>query len=110
VQAARDKISHIGVKDAYTIFVSGTHKKLIEQAQRNELLHQDIGYIRALELAPTVYFYDVGLMSIDGKIFSRGTSLDLDEAVARAFGELYERVSMRFPPSTNELFHAKCSN
>ena len=94
----RDTRIENGVHDG-AIVLSDTHQKLIQRAQKQNILHKDVGYVRALRLSDSVYFYDVGLRTIDGNIFSRGTSLNLDEAVARAFGELYERVSMRFVPA-----------
>jgi thiazole/oxazole-forming peptide maturase SagD family component len=98
-RSALDAITREGVTKEGTIALSETHRKLIERAQKQRLLHRDIGYVRALKLAPGVHYYDVGLRTTDGQIFSRGTSLVLDEAFARALGELYERVSMRFAPA-----------
>jgi thiazole/oxazole-forming peptide maturase SagD family component len=85
------------------IELSQTHHQLIRQALAEGLLHRDVGYVRALQLARGVYYYDVCLRSVDGQQFSRGTSLSLDEAVARAFGEFYERVSMRFVPPDEHI-------
>lgn len=96
--AIQDKYALSGVTKLHTITLTETHRKLVRQAQKQNLLHKDIGYVRAIRLTDAVYYYDVGFRSIDGKVFSRGTSLNLDEAVARAFGELYERVPMRFVP------------
>lgn len=103
VSAVRDMHLPSGVTAEGDIVITDTHKKLISQAQRQNILHQTVGYARALQLAPGVHFYDVGLRAVDGRVFARGTSLSLDEAVARAFGELYERVSMRFVPAGQEV-------
>lgn len=104
-RSVHEKVSFTGVTKMHTVALSETHKKLIVQAQRQNILHKNIGYVRALQLADSVYYYDIGLKSIDGRIFSRGTSLQLDEAMARAFGELYERVSMRFVPQGELLLY-----
>jgi len=106
VRAVKDKHLPFGVVREVDIVITETHKKLIEQAHQQNILHKDVGHVRALRLADDVYYYDVGLRAIDGRIFSRGTSLNLDEAVARAFGELYERVSMRFVPENKEVVYA----
>ncbi len=106
VSAVRDTHLFSGVTAQGNIATTDTHKKLIAQAQRQNILHQTVGYSRALQLAPNVHFYDVGLRAIDGRVFARGTALSLDEAVARAFGELYERVSMRFVPVGQQVVHA----
>ncbi len=93
-----------GITAAHTIALSETHKKLIVVAQQQNILHKDIGHVRALHLSPMVHYYDVGLKTINGLVTSRGTSLTLDEAVARAFGEMYERVAMRYPLEDDSIF------
>ncbi len=103
IDAVQDKNLFSGVTNFNNIALSKTHKKLIHVAQEQNILHADVGFLRALRLTDTVSYYDVGLRSIDGALFSRGTSLNLDEAVARAFGELYERTSMRFVPPNEKL-------
>ncbi|MCE9541241.1 YcaO-like family protein [Candidatus Kaiserbacteria bacterium] len=103
-----DVTKRSGVSAHRNITLSETHTKLIAQAQEQNILHKDIGLVRALRLEGGLYYYDVVLRSIDGGLFSRGTSLRLDEAVARAFGELYERISMRFVPARESVTYASC--
>jgi thiazole/oxazole-forming peptide maturase SagD family component len=103
--SVREKYTRSGIINDYSITLTDTHKKLIAQAQKQHLLHRDIGYVRALQLTDTVNYYDVGFKTIDGGLFSRGTSLSLDDAVARSFGELYERVSLRFVPEEQPIIY-----
>lgn len=102
LRALRDRGVPSGIVAGRRILFSETHTQLIAYAQKQQLLHKDIGYVQALCLSKDVFLYDVGLRAISGDIFARGTALSLDEAMARAFGELYERVSMRFLPHIAE--------
>ncbi len=103
--SVREKYTRSGVINDYSIALTDTHKKLRAQAQKQHLLHRDMGYVRALQLTDTINYYDAGFKSIDGGLFSRGTSLSLDDAVARAFGELYERVAIRYVPEDEPVVY-----
>ncbi len=51
----------------------------------------------------TLTFYDVYLTTSDNETFCRGTSINKNEAYAKAFGEMFERTSLRFNTSKETI-------
>lgn len=64
VSAVKDLHLPFGVVDGVGMVITDTHKKLIKQAQWQNLLHKNVGYVRALCLSDGVQYYDVGLRHV----------------------------------------------
>lgn len=54
----------------------------------------------------TTIFYDFYLKNYDGHTYSRGFSTDINEAFAKALGEVFERQFTEFPKKNEEILYS----
>lgn len=83
-------------------------KLVLEDLISIKILNKNALKYHFYELDNFIY-HDVYLLTSDNLFMSRGTSVDKDEAYAKAFGEVFERTSGRYGDKYFEMIQRKIS-
>lgn len=73
-------------------------QSVLSDLQSRGIVHKNAAVIYHTYSLRTLTFHDVYLRTSDNQIFCRGTSIDKMEAYAKAFGEVFERTTLKYPP------------